>query len=81
MLFRSLLVDVADNVEHASDGRQALCDVARAGDAARMDRPHRELGSGLADGLCGDDAHRGADADGTPRGEVPAVALLANPVL
>ena len=76
-----LLVDVADDVEHARDSRQALRDVARAGDAARVDRPHRELSSGLANGLCGDDAHRGTDADGTPRGEVPAVAFLADPVL
>ena len=39
------------------------------------------LRTGLADGLGGDDADRGADGDGTTGGEIPAVALLAHAVL
>lgn len=50
-------------------------------DAAGVNRAHRELRARLADGLCGDDAHRGAHVDRTTRGEVPAVALLADAVL
>jgi hypothetical protein len=60
-----LLVDVADDVEHAADGREALRDVVRAGDAAGVDGAHRELRARLADGLRGDDADGRADVDGT----------------
>ena len=76
-----LLVDVADDVEHAGDRGEALRDVVSARDAAGVNRAHRELGARLADGLGGDDAHGRADVDRTTRGEVPAVALLADAVL
>ena len=46
-----------------------------------MNGAHRELRTRLADGLRGDDAHRGTDVHRTPRGEVPTVALLAHAVL
>ena len=55
---KDLLVHVANDVEHAADRRQALRDVVGACDAAGMNRAHRELRARLADGLCGDDAHR-----------------------
>ena len=77
----NLLVHVAHDVEHAADGRQALRDVVGAGDAAGVNRAHRELRARLADGLRGDDAHRGAHVDRTTGREVPAVALLAHAVL
>ena len=76
-----LLVHVTDDVEHAADRRQALRDVVGTGDAAGVNRAHRELRTRLADGLGGNDAHRGAHVDRTTRGEVPAVALLADAVL
>ena len=78
---KDLLVDVADDVEHTTDRRQALRNVVDACDAAGVNRTHRELGARLADGLGGDDADRGADVDRTTRGEVPAIALLADTVL
>ena len=46
-----------------------------------MNGAHRELRARLADGLRGDDAHGGADVDGASRGEVPAIALLADAIL
>ena len=76
-----LLVDVADDVEHAGDRGEALRDVVGAGDAAGVNGTHRELGARLADGLGGDDADGRTDVDRTTRGEVPAVALLADAVL
>ncbi len=78
---KDLLVDVANDVEHAADRRQTLRDVVGASDAAGVNRAHRELRARLADGLCGDDAHRGAHVDRTTRGEIPAIALLADAVL
>ena len=78
---QDLLVDVADDVEHAGNRREALRDVVSARDAAGVNGTHRELGARLADGLGGDDTDRGADVDGATGGEVPAVALLADAVL
>ena len=78
-------VDVADlglalgdpGLEQLLDARQALRDVL-AGDAAGVERPHRQLGAGLADGLGGDDADRLADPDHAAGGQVAAVAHPAH---
>ena len=47
-------------LEQLDDARQAVRDV-RAGDAAGVERPHRQLRARLADRLRGDDADRVAD--------------------
>ena len=52
-------------LEQLDDARQAVRDV-RAGDAAGVERPHRQLRAGLADRLRGDDADRVADLGGLP---------------
>ena len=80
-------VDVADlglalghaRLEELLDARQAGGDV-HAGDAAGVERPHRQLRAGLADGLGGDDADRLADADELAGREVAAVAGPADAV-
>ena len=59
--------------------RQTLRDVA-AGDAAGMEGTHGQLGARFADGLCGDDADRLADANLFLEGQVQAVALGADAV-
>jgi len=41
---------------------------------------HGQLGTGLADGLSGDDAYRFPDINGFSGGQVTAVAVLAYPV-
>src|SRR5213076_2560563 len=46
-----------EDLDHA---REAVRDVG-AGDAARVERPHRQLRAGLADRLRGDDPDRVAD--------------------
>ena len=80
-------VDVADlglalgdaGLEQLLDARQAGGDV-QAGDAAGVERPHRQLRAGLADRLGGDDADRLAGADHLAGGEVAAVARPADAV-
>ena len=47
-------------LEQLDDARQTVRDV-RAGDAAGVERAHRQLRAGLADRLGGDDADRVAD--------------------
>src|SRR5208283_927531 len=49
--------------------------------AADVERPHRELGAGLADGLGGDDADGFAEFDEPAGGEVAAIAMNADAVL
>ena len=81
-------IDVADlglalghpGLEQLLDARQACRDVHAAGDAAGVERAHRQLGAGLADGLRRDDAHRLADADPLAGGQVAAVAGAADAV-
>src|SRR6185503_4510264 len=51
-----------------------------SGDAAGVERPHRELGARLADRLGGDDAYRLADLHQTPGREIAAVAQAADAV-
>ena len=80
-------VDVADlglalgdaGLEQLLDTRQTGGDV-QAGDAAGVERPHRQLRAGLADRLGGDDADRLAGADHLAGGEVAAVARAADAV-
>ena len=60
-------------LEDLDDARKAVRDV-RAGHTAGVERPHRELGAGLADRLRGDDADRVADLAHLARGEEDAVA-------
>ena len=80
-------IDVADlglalghaRLEELLDARQAGGDV-HAGDATGVERPHRQLRAGLADGLRGDDADRLADADELAGREVAAVARPADAV-
>ena len=80
-------VDVADlrlalgdaGLEELLDARQAGRDV-QAGDAAGVERAHRQLGAGLADRLGGDDADRLAGADEVAGRQVAAVAEAADAV-
>ena len=60
---------------------QTLRDVFRRGNAAGVEGTHRQLGTGFADGLGGDDAHRLADGDRFDRGQVGTVAFGAHAVL
>ena len=48
------------------------------GGSADVERAHRELRAGLADGLRGDDADRFAEFDHAAGGQVAAVAARAN---
>ena len=48
------------------------------GGATNVERAHRQLGPGLADGLCGDDADRLADVHRLSPGKVPPVARTAH---
>ena len=81
-------VDVADlglalgdaGLEQLLDARQAGGDVHARGDAAGVERPHRQLRAGLADRLGGDDADRLTRADHLAGGEVAAVARPADAV-
>src|SRR6186713_594856 len=66
-------------LEDLDDTREAVRDV-RAGHAARVERPHRQLGARLTDRLRGDDADGLADADRLAGGEIPAVAAAADAV-
>ena len=59
-------------------GRPAV--MSSAGDAAGVERPHRQLRARLADRLRGDDADRLADADQLAGGQVAAVAGAADAV-
>ena len=59
------------------DSRKTLGDIA-ARNAAGVEGSHRQLRTGLADGLGRDDTDRLAGADGLARGKVHAVALRAN---
>src|SRR5690606_4394118 len=58
--------------------REALRDVGAGGDAARVERAHRELRAGLADRLGGDRADRLAEADVAHQRHVHAVAADAH---
>src|SRR5690554_5494423 len=62
-------------LDHA---REALRDVGAGGDAARVERAHRELRAGLADRLGGDRADRLAEADVAHQRHVHAVAADAH---
>ena len=64
-------------LEQLDDTRQTVRDVL-AGDAAGVERPHRELRAGLADRLGGDDADRLADVDHPAARERPPVADRAH---
>ena len=64
-------------LEDLDDTREAVRDVG-AGDAARVERPHRQLRARLADRLRGDDADRIADLAHLAGGEEHAVAGLAH---
>ena len=55
-------------LEDLDDTRETVRDVG-AGDAARVERPHRQLRAGLADRLRGDDPDRVADLDDLAGGE------------
>ena len=80
-------VDLADlglalghaGLEQLLDARQTGGDV-QAGDAAGVERPHRQLRARLADRLRGDDADRLADADQLAGRQVAAVARAADAV-
>ena len=60
-------------LEQLDDAGQTAGDVG-PGDAAGVERPHRQLRAGLADRLGGDDAHGLAELDGATRGQRTAVA-------
>jgi len=54
----ALRVARLEDLHHA---RETVRDVRDAGDAARVEGPHGQLGARLADRLCGDDPDRVAD--------------------
>ena len=64
-------------LEQLDHARQTVRDVL-AGDAAGVERAHRELRAGLADGLRGDDADRLADVDHPAARERASVAQPAH---
>src|SRR5690606_4604451 len=66
-------------LEKLRDTRQTVRDVL-ARHTTGMEGTHRQLGTRLADGLGGDDAHRGADVHRTTGRKVVTVALLADAV-
>jgi hypothetical protein len=66
-------------LEELGDTRQTVGDVLTR-DTTGVEGAHRELGTGLADGLGRDDADRRADVDRQARREVPTVAGLADTV-
>ena len=72
-------VDELDDAGVLEDDLGDLCGRGRR--AADVERTHRKLGAGFADGLGGDDAHRRADLDLAARGQVAPVALRAHSVL
>src|SRR5256885_10567830 len=63
-------------LEDLDDARKTVRDVG-AGDTPRMEGPHRQLRSGLADRLGRDDADRVADLGGLAGGKERAVARPA----
>ncbi len=66
-------------VEELFDAREAVGDVAAdGGDAAGMEGTHGQLGARFADRLRGDGAHSFAEVDELARGEIGAVAFLAD---
>ena len=65
-------------LEQLDDTRQTVRDV-RAGDPAGVERPHRQLGAGLADRLRGDDPDGVADLSDLAGRHRAAVARLADP--
>ena len=65
-------------LEDLDDAREAVRDV-RAGDAAGVERPHRQLRTRLADRLRGDDADSVADLADLAGGEEGAVTLRQTP--
>ena len=67
-------------LEDLDDAREAVRDV-RTGDAARVERAHRQLGARLTDRLRGDDADRVADLADVPGREERAVTGAADAVL
>jgi hypothetical protein len=67
-------------LEELDDAGQALGDVLRAGDAAGVERTHRQLRTGLTDGLGGDDADGLTELDHVAGRERHAVAVRADPV-
>ncbi len=69
-------------LEELFHARQTGRDVGRAGGhTAGMERPQRELGAWLADGLGGHDAHGRAQVDHVAAAEIEAVAFGADAVL
>src|SRR5262249_12640019 len=67
-------------LEDLDDAREAVRDV-RARDAARVERPHGELGARLADRLRGDDPYSVADLGHSAGRQERAVAQPAEPPL
>ena len=67
-------------LEDLDDARETVRDV-RAGHAARVERPHRQLRARLADRLGGDDADRVADLEQVAGRQEDAVAGAAEPDL
>ena len=61
--------------------RKTLGDILAARDAARMERTHGKLCTGLADRLSGDDTYSLADCNGLTVSKVSSVALAAGAVL
>src|SRR5699024_11482243 len=63
--------------EQLGHTRQTLGDVVRARHTTGVEGTHGQLGTGLTDGLCGDDADGLADVHQLPGGQAAAVALRA----
>ena len=65
-------------LKQLDDTGKTLGDIFRVGDAAGVEGPHGQLGTGLADRLGGDDADRLTDRNCLAVGKVGAVALGAD---
>lgn len=65
-------------LRRALDTRKTLGNIVSTGNAARMERTHRELGARFPDGLGGNGPDSFADFDLAGRGEVASIALAAD---
>ena len=65
-------------LEQLLDTGKTLCDILGRCDTAGMEGTHGQLGTGLTDGLCGDNTDRLAQTDRLAVGHIGAVAACAN---
>ena len=78
---KNLLVDVANDVEHTSNGRKTLRNIVCACNTTGVNGTHGQLSTRLTNGLSCDNTNCSTNVDRTTGGKIPAVALLADAVL